>query len=146
MSFSNATETALWQLVFQNANWAGVGDATGLRNSTAAGNFHVALHTADPGEAGDQTATECNYTGYGRIAVARAAAGWAIATNTVSNNGVITFNQCTNGTNTVSHFSVGHNTSGASPIIVSGALTSNLAVSAGITPSFAANQLTAVLD
>jgi hypothetical protein len=146
MSFSNATETALWQLLFQNANFANVGDATGLRQSTAAGNFWVALHTADPGEAGDQTTSECNYTGYGRIAVARSAAGWAVSTNQVSNNGVITFNQCTNGTNTVTSFSVGQNGSAASVIIVSGNLTSNLAVSAGITPSFAANQLTATLD
>ncbi len=68
MSLSNVSETALLALVFNNTSWANVGDATGLVGSTAAGSFFIALHTADPGEAGNQSTSEANYTGYARVA------------------------------------------------------------------------------
>lgn len=55
MSASNAFETALLTLIFNNTNLANVGDATGLRGSTTAGSFYIGLHTADPGEAGTVT-------------------------------------------------------------------------------------------
>ena len=50
MSFTDASEQALLDLIFLNTNWANIGDATGLRGSSAAGNFWISLHTADPGE------------------------------------------------------------------------------------------------
>ena len=55
MSMSNASETNLLNLLFNNTDWANVGDAAGLQNSAAAGSFYVALHTADPGDAGNQS-------------------------------------------------------------------------------------------
>lgn len=42
MSMSNASETNLLLLLFNNTDWANVGDAAGLQNSAAAGNFYVA--------------------------------------------------------------------------------------------------------
>ena len=48
MSMSNASESAFLNLLFNNTDWANVGDAAGLQNSAAAGSFYVALHTADP--------------------------------------------------------------------------------------------------
>ena len=51
---SNAAEQALLDLLFLNTDWANVGDAAGLQNSATAGSFYIALHTADPGEAGSQ--------------------------------------------------------------------------------------------
>ena len=68
MSMSNASETALLNLLFNNTDWANVGDAAGLQNSATAGSFYVALHTADPGDAGNQTTSEASYTGYARVA------------------------------------------------------------------------------
>ena len=53
MSMSNASETNLLNLLFNNVDWANVGDAAGLQNSAAAGSFYVALHSADPGDAGN---------------------------------------------------------------------------------------------
>ena len=53
MSASNAFETALLNNILKNAAIANVGDATGLPGSATAGILYVALHTADPGEAGD---------------------------------------------------------------------------------------------
>ena len=107
MSATDAFETALLQLYFQNTNHANVGDATGLRNSTAAGSFYVSLHTADPGEAGTQTTSECAYGSYARQAVVRSAAGWTVAAANVSNAAVITFPTATSGTETATHFGIG---------------------------------------
>lgn len=146
MSASNAFETQILQLIFENANAANIGDATGLRGSTTAGSFYIGLHTADPGEAGSQTTSEATYTGYARVAVARSTSGWTVSGNTVSNDGAITFGACTAGSNTITHFSIGSDASGAGNLFMSGALTGSLAVSSGVTPSFAATALTATLD
>ena len=78
MSKSNSWENALLLLMFNNSNVANVGDATGLRGSTVAGSLYISLHTADPGEAGDQTTNEIAYTGYARVAVARSGAAWTV--------------------------------------------------------------------
>ena len=48
MSMSNASETALLNLLFNNTDWANVGDAAGLQNSAEAGSFYVALQRAFP--------------------------------------------------------------------------------------------------
>ena len=146
MSASNAFETLLLQLVFENANAANVGDATGLRGSTAPGSFYIALHTADPGEAGSQNTNEASYTGYARVAVARSSAAWTVTSNTVANDAAITFGACTAGSNSITHFSIGSDASGAGNLFLSGALTGTLAVSVGITPQFAIGQLTATAD
>lgn len=149
MSKSNTTESDLLLLLFNNTNDALVGDATGLRGSTTAGSFYIALHTADPGEAGDQTTSEATYTGYARVAVARTSGGWTIsgtAPTQAANAAAINFAACTGGSNTITHFSVGVASSGASKIIYSGALTASLAVSNGITPSFAIGALVCTED
>lgn len=88
MSMSNASETALLNLLFNNTDWANVGDAAGLQNSATAGSFYVALHTGDPGEAGTQATNEATYTGYARVAVARSGAGWTVTGNQVTSGGV----------------------------------------------------------
>lgn len=146
MSLSNAAETDLLKLLFNNTTWANVGDATGLVGSTAAGSFYISLHTADPGETGDQSTSEATYTGYARVAVARTSGGWTISTNTVSNTAAINFGACTAGSNTITHFAIGRASSGTGEIIISGALSASLAVSSGITPSFAIGALTATAD
>lgn len=145
---SNAAETALLELIFKNTNWANVGDATGLRGASTAGSLYVALHTADPGEAGDQTTSEATYTGYARVAVVRSGSGWSVSGNTVSNAAAVLFGQCTAGSSTVTYFSVGVASSGASQILVSGALGASLAVisSPAVTPNFAIGDLTATAD
>lgn len=146
MSMSNALETAILSLLFENANLANIGDATGLRGSTTPGSFYIGLHTADPGEAGAQNTSEAAYTGYARVAVARSTSGWTVVGNTVSNDAVVTFGACTAGTSTVTHFSLGSDASGAGNLFLSGALTGSLAVSAGITPSFAIGALTCTAE
>lgn len=152
MSLSNAAESDLLKLLFQNVTWANLGDATGVVGSTGAGSLYVALHTADPGEAGDQTTNEISYTGYARVAVARSTGGWTVsgtAPTQVANAGAVTFGACTAGSGTAAYFSIGRASSGTGEILVSGQITSpsgGLAISAGITPSFAIGQLAATAD
>jgi hypothetical protein len=82
VSFSNSAENSLWLLIFNNTNMANVGDATGLRGSSTAGSLYVTLHSADPGEAGNQGTSEitaAQHGGYARQAVARSSAGWTVS-------------------------------------------------------------------
>lgn len=149
MSASNAFENDLLLLLLNNTNIANLGDVTGVRGSSTAGSVYVALHTADPGEAGNQTTSEATYTGYSRVAVARSGAGWTIsgtAPTQAANAAAVNFPACTGGSNTLNYFSIGRDSSGAGEILVSGALTASLAVSAGITPSFAIGALVATCD
>lgn len=146
MSLSNAAETDLLELLFNNVDWPNIGDAAGLQNSATAGSFYISLHTSDPGEAGDQTTNEISYTGYARVAVARTAGGWTISGNNVSNTGAIAFGECTAGSGTATHFGIGTDASGAGNLIASGALSASLAISAGITPEFAAGDLDVTAD
>lgn len=146
MSATNAFETSLLSLIFTNSNIANIGDATGLRGSTTAGSLYISLHTADPGETGNQTTSEATYTGYARVAVARSGAGWTVSGNTASNAAAVTFGQCTGGSNSITHFGIGTDASGAGNLLITGALSAPLAVSAGITPSFAAGELDVTLD
>jgi hypothetical protein len=146
MSMSNTFETNLLNHIFTNADIALVGDATGLRGSSTAGSLYVGLHTANPDEAGSQTTSEATYTGYARIAVVRSGSGWTVSGNAVSNAAAVTFDPCTAGSNTISHFTIGTDASGAGKVILYGELTAPLAVSSGITPEFAIGALTATAD
>jgi hypothetical protein len=146
MSKSNAWETGLLTLLFNNTNFANVGDATGLRGSTTAGSLYVSLHTADPGEAGSQNTSEATYTGYARVGVVRSAGGWTISGNAVTNAATITFGTCTAGSNTITYVGIGTDSAGAGTLLYKGALTSSLAVSSGIAPFFAAGDLDVTED
>lgn len=123
-----------------------MGDATGLRGSSTAGVFYIGLHESNPNETGDQTTGEGNYSPYARISVARSTAGWSVASGTADNDASITFAACTSGSDTASHFGVGSDASGAGNLFLWGALTASLAISAGVTPSFASGQLDVTLD
>ncbi|MEQ1888907.1 MAG: hypothetical protein ABL951_06970 [Alphaproteobacteria bacterium] len=146
MSATNAFETDLLKLIFQNIALANIGDASGLQPSAAAGSFWISLHTADPGEAGDQGTSEATYTGYARVAVARTTGGFTVSGNQVSNAAIVAFGTCTAGSNSITHFGVGSSSSGAGNLRMSGALGAALAVSNLVTPSFAIGALTATAD
>lgn len=135
MSKSDTWETGLLNLLFNNAAFAGVGDAGGLQPSAAAGSLYVSLHTADPGEAGDQTTNEISYTGYARVAVARSSAGWTITGNSVSPAAVISFPRSTGGTGgTITHVGIGTAASGAGKLLYSGAASPTQLVANGVLP------------
>ena len=97
-------------------------------------NLYVALHTADPTSAGNQTTSEATYTGYARVAVARTSGGFTVTTNSVSPVATISFPACSGGTNTITNFSIGTASSGAGKILYSGTVTPNISVASGVTP------------
>lgn len=130
MSKGNTFENDFLQLIFKATAIANIADNAATSPLT---NLFVALHTADPGEAGDQNTTETAYTSYARVAVARGA-GWTVTANSVSPAANIDFPQCTGGTSTITHFSVGTAASGAGKILYKGTVTPNISVSNGVIP------------
>ncbi len=140
MSKSNAFETALLQLFFQNANVANVGDATGVRGSSAAGSLYLALHTADPGEAGDQSTNEVSYGSYARVAVARSAGGFTVSGNNVQLVAEAAFPLGTSGaaTQNGAWASIGTLSSGAGMILYRAQLATALFTGSGIQPKLSA--------
>ena len=146
MSATNVFENGLLSLIFENANYANVGDATGLRGSTTAGVFYISIHTANPNETGSQNTTEAAYGSYARQSVARSTTGWTVASGNADNDSAINFPQASSGSETETHFGVGSDSSAAGNLFLWGALAAGLAVSSGITPSFAAGALDVTLD
>lgn len=131
MSKSNTFENDLQKLIFNGTAIANIADNAATSPLT---NLYVALHTADPGEAGDQTTSEIAYTSYARVAVARTSGGWTVTGNSVSPVANIDFPAGTGGSGTATHFSIGTAASGAGKILHSGALSPTIVCGAGITP------------
>lgn len=142
MSKANGFENDLVTLAFN----ATLPAHLGVLSSTGNANLYVSLHTADPGEAGSQTTSECAYGAYARVAVARTSGGWTVSGNQVQNTAVINFPECTSGTETVSHFAIGTSASGGGQILYKGALTASRSVSTGITLQFPATSITITED
>ena len=145
MSATNVFENGLLSLIFENANYANVGDATGLRGSSTAGVFYISLHTANPDETGAQNTSEMAYTNYVRVSVARSTAGWSVASGVADNDAVITFAQ-SGSSSTITHFGIGSDSTSTGNLFLWGALTASLAVANLVTPSFAAGALDVTLD
>lgn len=136
MSKTDTFENALLLLMFNNTNFANVGDVTGIRGSTTAGQLFLSLHTADPGETGNQSTNEISYTGYARVGLNRAsgAGGFTVTANSVSPAGNVDFGACTAGSGTATHFGIGTASSGTGILLYKGALSPTIAVSSGVTP------------
>lgn len=119
------------KLIFNAAAIANIADNAASSPLT---NLYVALHTADPTSAGNQTSNEATYTGYARVAVARTSGGFTVTTNSVSPAATISFPACSGGTNTITNFSIGTASSGSGKILYSGTVTPNISVASGVTP------------
>ena len=135
MSKSNTFETDILALLFNATPIANVADNAATSPLTS---LFVALHTADPGEAGVQNTTEAAYTGYARVAVARTSGGWTVAAGSVSPNANIDFGQCTASPGAaITHASIGAAASGATKIFYKGALSASITMSIGTIPRLA---------
>jgi hypothetical protein len=135
MSFSNTAETAALNYLFvgTNVSWDGNTD------------LWIALHTADPGEAGTAITSEAAYGSYARVTLTRGS-DFTVSGNQVSNANLEQFPQCTSGSETITYASIVTTSSGAGTIIVRAALNSSIPVSTGIQPQFAAGALAFTLD
>lgn len=138
MSKSNSLENSYLLLLFNNTNIANVGDATGLRGSSTAGSLYFSLHTGDPGEAGSQTTSECTYTSYARVAVARSGAGFTVTTNSVATAANVTFPAGTGGSGTATHWGLGTDSSGAGTLLYKGSISPSIVTGNGVTPQLTA--------
>lgn len=131
MSKSNAFENDLLELIFNATAIANLADNAASSPLT---NLYVSLHTADPGEAGNQSTSEATYTSYARVAVARTSGGWTVTGNSVSPVANIDFPAATGGSGTITYFGVGSASSGTGVLYYSGTVTPNISVTAGVTP------------
>lgn len=129
MSKGNTTENDVLKMILKGV------DPTWRANAYR----YLALHTADPGEAGSQTTSEATYTSYARKEIALA--DWTDGGSSFSNAILIQFPKCTGGTNAITHWSLGTDVSGAGQILISGALASTLNVSNNIQPQIAIGEL-----
>lgn len=135
MSFSNTAETAVLNQVF-------VGTALSWNGNT---DLYIALHTADPGEAGTAVSNEATYGSYSRATLTRAS-DFTVSGNSVSNANLEQFPQCSSGSETITYASIVTSSSGAGTIIVRAALNTSIPVSTGIQPQFAAGALSFTID
>lgn len=143
MSAGNTFENDIAKLIFNATTIANIAiNAT----SSPLTSLYISLHTADPGEAGDQTTSETSYGSYARQAVTRDNTGFTVSGNEATNAATISFPQNTSGTPTITHAAVGTASSGAGKILVSGALLDPLAMLVGYTPQFAAGELDFTVD
>jgi len=133
MSKSNTYETDLLKLIFHGNTISGIANNYTPAPST---NLYLSLHTADPGEAGDQSTNETTYTSYARYPVLRSPAGWMISGNTANLIANADFVTCTGGTATITHFGIGANSMAtiAGYLLYKGTVTPNISVSSGVTP------------
>jgi hypothetical protein len=134
MSKGNTAENDILKMVLKGTDPSWRGNA----------NRYIALHTADPGEAGSQTTSECAYTSYARVAVP--VADWTDGGSSFTNSALVQLPQCTGGSETITHFSIGTLSSGAGQILYKGALSASLAVSNLIQPQFAIGAITVTED
>lgn len=132
MSKTNNWENSILLLLFNATATTNVADNAASSPLT---NLYVSLHTSDPGETGTQSTSECNYGSYARVAVARSGSGWTVTSNSVSPASAINFPEATSGTNTATHFGIGSLSSGSGVLYYKGAITPNIAITSGVTPS-----------
>ena len=137
MSKSNFLENAFLNLLFNATAIANIADNAAAAPLT---NLYWALHTADPGDAGLQNTNEATYGNYARVAVARSTGGMtasvAGSTSPVAN---VVFAPAVSPNlptvESITHFSVGVGSAGATEILYSGTVTPNINVSTGVQPS-----------
>lgn len=129
MSKGNTTENDLVKFLFNNVAMPAYGS-----------NLYLSLHTADPGEGGDQTTNEVSYTGasgnYARIAVSRDAGGWTVVDNQSTNAALIQFAVSDTGPVIATHLAIGTSASGAGQVLASGALSASLTINNLVQPQF----------
>lgn len=131
MSKGNTFENDLLKLIFNATAIANIADNAASSPLTS---LYVSLHTADVGEAGDQTTNETTYTSYARVAVTRNSGNWTVTNNSVSPAATIAFPACTGGTATITHWAVGTAASSTGKVLYKGSVSPSISVSTGVTP------------
>ncbi len=135
MSKTTDYGNALLRLILQAVPFANFADNAAASPATQ---LWVSLHTADPGEAGVQTTNEVTYPGYGRVSVARSAAGFTVTGDTATFVSAVTFGAASGGSTTAAFLGIGTAASGAGRLLLKGSITPVIPISSGTTPQLAA--------
>lgn len=141
MPKSTSTSNSILALIFNATAWADLAENDASSPSTV---LYVRLHTGAlaAGDAGN--VNEATYGGYAAVAVARTTSGWSVPSSGLTDNvAAILFDECTSGSNAISHVSINKAATGTGPCLYSGALAASRTISAGIRPQFAIGQLDA---
>lgn len=131
MSKGNTYENDILKLLFNATAISNIADNAASGPLT---NLYVSLHTADPGEAGSQTTSECAYGSYSRVAVARSGSGWTVTNNSVSPASYIDFPAASSGSETATYAAIGTASSGAGKLLYSGAISPSIVITTGVQP------------
>lgn len=125
-------ENDILKLIFNATAVANMADNAASSPLT---NLYVSLHTADPGDAGNQTTSETAYTGYARVAVARTTGGWTVTGNSVSPVANIDFGTCTASPGAaITHWAVGTASSSTGKLLYAGTVTPNITMATSVIP------------
>ena len=134
----DGTEDSILNLLFRAVTWAAYASAVGTET-----NIGIALHTADPGDAGTAATSEMTtgaYTGYTRVNVPRTTGGWSASSGgSISPAANIDFPAGTGGTGASATFfstssSSGTPPTGAAAVLWSGAVSPAIVCGNGVTP------------
>lgn len=147
MSATNALETAVLNLLFNNSDITNVGDAAGLVGSSGAGSTQLALASVAFDDTDTVlTADELSYTGYSRPTQARSAGGWTVSGDTADNAALIQFGEMTaGGPETAVHCGLGFIATG-DILRLHADLNSDLVINDGVNPQFAIGAMAWTLD
>jgi hypothetical protein len=132
MSKGDTYENDLLKLIFNATPIANIADNAASSPLT---NLFLSLHTADPGETGNQTTSEVAYTGYVRKPVARTSGGFTVTGSSVSPAANVDFDECTASPGSpVTHMAIGTLVSGTGKILYKGTVTPNITMAVGTIP------------
>ncbi len=137
MSKSDYLENAILNLIFRAVAIANIADNAAASPLT---NLYWSLHTADPGDTGNQATNETTYASYARQAVARTTGGMTAAaggsTSPVAN---VVFPTATGPTlptvQSITYAGIGVALAGATNLLYSGPVTPVINVSTGVQPT-----------
>lgn len=114
MAKSNTSANDYAALIYNATAIANIADNAATSPLT---NIFIAAHTAEPGAAGTQSTSEAAYTGYARSSVARTTGGFTCSNGVITLVADASFGACTAGTATLTHWSTGVASSGATKIL-----------------------------
>ena len=122
----------LVKLIFNATAIANIADNAASSPLTT---VQLALSTGTLSSASTQSTTEAAYTSYARASVARTSGGWTVSTNVATLAATASFPAATGGSETETYASIGTASSGTGKVLTFGALSSNIVVTSGVTPS-----------
>lgn len=137
MSATNSLETAVLTHLLH-------GDA--IASLSGVTTFYLSLHTASPGEAGNQSTSETAYTGYERQELGRDSGDITISGNEATNANAVNFPQCTGNLQTLTHFGIGTASTGTGALLFWGALDESINLTNLMTPVIEAGNLSITCD